>query len=496
MRKIKFSYLIILLSVVAVISCKKGFLDVNDDPNRVNDSNITPELIFPQAEQAAAAVLKPSGTNYASFLYNWVGYYSVSGDFALPGNQTEYNIPTTYGEVAWDVYYNTLFDLYLVQQKAIAKQDSVLAGASMVLSAKLWQELVDMFGNIPYSEAFQNDKTRVPKYDKAVDIYNSLQSVLDNAITMLSKTPKGTFAGIDIVNHGNTTLWIKFANTLKLRLLIHQSEVTGFNPSTEIAKIVAKGGVLHQGESISANPGYSNQAGKQNPYYAAWGYTTTGADAIPSERANVYIINILKNTSDPRISRFFLPAGSNYVGTQYGLAAGNPVGAQASKVGPGLVSSASQDLWIMPSFESMFLEAEAIARGWMSGNAQTAYENAVRESFVWLGVPNAISAANTYMANNASANWANSGSTPLAQAKFIAFQKYIALTGIDPLEAWVDIRRLNMLPPGYISVNPAKISNVLPSRLPYPQSEYVSNSANVNAEGITNIFTQKIFWQP
>jgi hypothetical protein len=498
MKMSKLSWSLLFIMPVVFAGCfKKDFLDVNNDPNRVNDNNITPELLFPQAAHASAAQLTGSVSNLVSYLYNWVGYYSGTGDFALPGNQTTYELDAPYTEPLWDREYNTLYDLNLVQQKSLAKGDSVLAGAAMILSAKQWQDMVDMFGNIPFSEAFQNGKTRTPKYDKDVDIYNALQKMLDDAIGYMKKTPTGTFATVDVVNHGNTTKWIKFANTLKLRLLIHQSEVPGLNPAAEIAKIVANGGVLHQGETVGVNPGYSNDAGKQSPYYASWGLTPTGADAIPGERANIYIINILKNTSDPRLSRFFAPVGSNFVGTTYGLASGNPTGAQASKVGPGLVKSATQEQWIMPSFESMFLEAEAIARGWMTGSAQTAYENAVRESFVWLGVPDAINAANTYMANNTIANWANAGGTVQSKVKFIAYQKYIAMTGIDPLEAWVDIRRLNMLPSNaYISVNPSRISNVLPSRLPYPQSEYTTNSSNATGEGSNNIFTHKIFWQP
>lgn len=499
MNKNRIVSILLLSVVIANTSCvKKHFLDVNDDPNRVNDNNITPELLFPQAAHAAGALMKSSGTNYAAFMYNWVGYYSNPGDFALPGSETTYEIAPTYPETLWDNHYNNLFDLYLVQQKALAEGDSVLAGAAMVLSGKVWQEVVDMFGSVPYTEVFQNTKTRTPKYDKDIDIYNSLQKKLDDAISYLKKAVRGSFISVDIVNHGNATKWIKLANTIKLRLLIHQSEVAGFNPAQEIAKINANGGVLHQGETIGVNPGYSNDAGKQNPYYANWGLTVTGADANPAERANVFVVNILKNATDPRLNRFFSPVSNSVVGTVYGLGAGqNPDGAHSSRVGPGLIVSSSQDQWIMPSFESMFLEAEAIARGWMPGDAQTAYENAVRESFVWLGVPDAVNAANTYMANNAFANWANAGTTPLEKAKFIAFEKYIALTGIDPVESWVDIRRLNMLPNnGYISVNPSKISNVLPSRLPYPQSEYTTNSANVLGEGTNNIFTHKIFWQP
>jgi hypothetical protein len=242
-----------------------------------------------------------------------------------------------------------------------------------------------------------------------------------------------------------------------------------------------------------------NEAGKQSPYYANYGFTATGADANTSTRANQYIVGILSVNNDPRLTRFFRApsAGGGVVGTTYGAASGNPDGAHSSKMGPGIAGSGTQDQWIMPSFESMFLEAEAIARGWMPGNAQAAYEAAVTESFVWLGVPNAVAAANTYLTSAAIAMWANSGATVASKVKFIAYQKYIALTGIDPLEAWSDLRRLNMIPnTGYITANPGKISGTLPVRLYYGQSEYTTNAENVNAQGTVNLFTSKIFWQP
>jgi hypothetical protein len=143
----------------------------------------------------------------------------------------------------------------------------------------------------------------------------------------------------------------------------------------------------------------------------------------------------------------------------------------------------------------MFLEAEAIAPGWMPGNAQTAFEAAITENFVWLGVDDAANAASDYISTSDIATWSNAGTAVTDQAKFIAFQKYIALCGVDPVEAWVDQRRLNMLPAGYISKNPSRISNTLPVRLLYPQSEYTANGSNVRAEGTINQFTSKIFWQ-
>ena len=123
----------------------------------------------------------------------------------------------------------------------------------------------------------------------------------------------------------------KFANTLRLRLLIRQSEIPGFDPTAEIAKIQATGGVLGAGESVNVNPGYVNDVDKQNPYYANYGYTPTGNKATTSINANNYILGILTTSSDPRIGRFFQPAGNGYVGGTYGDKQNNiPLGSQSS----------------------------------------------------------------------------------------------------------------------------------------------------------------------
>lgn len=486
----------VLAVIVACTGCKKDFLDVNDDPNRATDNNISAELIFPQAANGVGVRM---GSANLEFIQKWVGYMSASGDFAIEQDETTYNVSFSFGDVLWQNNYNVLFDLYLTKQKALAAGDTVLAGASMILSARLWQDMVDIYGNIPYSQAFQTQAYRRPEYDKGQDIYAALQKSLDTAINYMKATTKASFKTIDVVNNADKTLWVKFANTLKLRMLIRQSEMNGFDPAAEISKITANGGVLEAGETIDVNPGYVNENNKQSPFYSNYGLTPTGAEASTSTRANNYFINLLLANADPRLERVYAPteADSVIAGTDYGLPEGNPDGAHSSNMGPGLARSATQNQWIFVSFESMFLKAEAIARGWLPGNVQTAYEDAVTESFVWLGVDSAEDKADDYLADADIANWANAGASALEQARFIAFQKYIALCGVDPVEAWADIRRLNMMPDdGYLSHNPARLRDAIPVRLLYPQSEYTTNGPNVRAQGTINQFDTTMFWQP
>lgn len=482
-----------------MLSCKKEFFDINQNPNTVTESNITAELILPNALHNVGV---QTALGYG-WLSNWMGYWSPSGSYSPNTEESTYNITGGFGEAKWDGIYNTLFDLETVEIKAQASNQPFYRSIAMIMKAHLFQNLVDMFGNVPYSQAFKADIPS-PKYDKAEDIYKDLQVRLDTAIGIMKGVTVGSTSyqrTVDIVYQGNTQRWIKLANTLKLRLLIRQSQVPGLAPNAELAKIAANGGVLQSGESASVNPGYLQNEGKQNPFFNTYGFAVNGNVANEYFRANNYILGILKSNSDPRLSRFFRPAtnpanASNpFIGTTYGAPPDVAFdGTRTSNIGPGLTNKFDQSQWIVTSVESMFLHAEAVARGWLSGDARTAYENAVRESFVWLGVPSAATAAATYLTTVANANWANAGTTMDSRVRFIVFQKYISLTGINPLEAWSDYRRLGVPTNIAISVNPAKVSNTLPVRLLYPTDEFAVNAENVQAEGSINQFTSFIFW--
>ena len=304
MKKTQTRFLFTILALVTLFaSCSKDYLDVNDDPNRPTDENITPELIFTQA--ATGVGYRTIGTSIGGegaktelqYAQNWVGYMSGTGDFAVEQIETTYNIDFAFGDIPWQRDYGILFDLDQTKTKALAEDKKVLAGATMILSAKMFQELVDTYGDVPLPQAFQTQVYKHPVYDKAQDIYNALQQSLDTAISYMNETEppsvQEAFEAADVVNHGDQGEWIKFANTLKLRLLIRQSEVSGFNPSAEISKILANGGAVGPGESVSVNPGFTNAQAKQYPYYGNWGFTPTGNKAAGGWAPNNYILNIL-----------------------------------------------------------------------------------------------------------------------------------------------------------------------------------------------------------
>jgi len=518
----------VILGGILFAGCKKSFLDINDNPNSPTDVNITAELIFPAAAEGVGAFSVGSRASGAGaktsmqWAQDWVGYMASNGEFARDNTETSYDIDFNFSNTLFLTRYNVLYDLHQVEVKGIASGDYPIAAASIILSVKSFQELVDLFGDIPYTQAFQPNTYPRPAYDKAQDIYANLQTRLDTAIAYLQRPePPTAFAKADIVNHGDAAKWIKLANTIKLRLLLRQSEI-GVSPAAEIAKIEATGGILEKGESVSVNPGYSNDEDKQSPFYANYGYTVASTPETPikattSTGANKYIVDILSVSADPRLGRFFAPVNGSFVGNPYGLPAGDlKPGASTSYFGPGLDASPSQDQWIMPSFESLFFKAEAVARGWIQGDVKSVYEDAVTQSFIWLGAkyPPIRNAANTadsivftpeqsagiYLSDpeNAIGNWDSAGTSVSEHVKFIAYQKYIANTCIDPQESYSDIRRLNFLTDdSYISQHEGRVGpGTLPVRLLYPQSEYTTNGDNVKKVGTIDRFTSKIFWQP
>jgi hypothetical protein len=502
---------IILFSTVAGLTmtgCKKGFLDINQNPNQAVESNITANLVLPNALNVTAGRI----TTGFGFAHHWIGYWAPSGSFSSNTTETTYNITTGFQTGQWTGMYDNLFDYHFMEQKAKAAGQDYYVGIAKIMKSLLFSRLVDLYGNIPYSKAFDLVGNIQPAYDNAATIYADLQTQIIAGINLIKNAdvnanPK--IATADVMFSGDKAKWGRFGNTLALRLLIHQSQVSGFNPAAAIAAITANGyGFIGTGQSADVNPGYS--ADKPANFWAAYLFNIQGTFSNTFERAQTFVMDEYKAFNDIRIGYFFKPVRSSTfpAGTYRSVAYGLPpllVNSEdkLSDIGgadvtggtaKGLGKSFNMRQWILTSVESMFLQAEAIQRGWIPGNAQTSYEEAVRESFRWLNVTGADAAATAYLSANATSpkvGWA----TATNKISLIIWQKYYALCGIEALETWTDKRRLNVIPVP-ISVAPGTTATSIPVRLLYPQAEYDLNTASVTGQGTINQFSSKIFWMP
>src|SRR4030095_6414179 len=220
----KLKLLLIMVPAVLSINCKKSFFDINQNPNQVTADKISSELILPSALHLAGAA-----TANFRFLNRWMGYWSYNPTFNLEPEEVTYNVTTTFPEFAamWNGYYDALFDLHNVEEKAAGENVPFYAGIAKVMKARLFQDLVDAFGNVPYSEAFHTKEFATPKYDKGDVIYKDLLVVLHSAINIFKNKPVPSRAStVDIMYQGNEELWIRFANTIRLRCLIRQTQVS------------------------------------------------------------------------------------------------------------------------------------------------------------------------------------------------------------------------------------------------------------------------------
>ncbi|MCX2472809.1 SusD/RagB family nutrient-binding outer membrane lipoprotein [Pedobacter sp. MC2016-05] len=500
MKKIIYAFTLLFL---VMTGCKKSFFDINQNPNSPTEGSITAQLLLPSALTRTAAKMATS-YNYAAM---WMGYWTRSGTYGPSVEQESYAITTTFGAGQWTAtntgWYDILFDASLMEKKGLASGETFYVGASKVIKSIGFMYLVDQFGNVPYSKAFDFQNNILPAYDKGEDIYADLLVKLDEAAkTFASANVTAEMRAADVLFKGDLTKWRKLVNTQRLKLLIHQSEyLSAAAVSAEIAKINADGsGFIASGGTASVNPGYAIIRDQQNPFWGAYKLTELGAVVDDYNRANNYILGKFRNNADIRYQYVFSRAatplnGNIYYGYNYGETIPNsdPKAINSSDVaGPGLAKSATQDQWLFTSVESLFLQAEAIQRGWIPGTPETAYRAAVQESFVWLGVTNAVATATTYLDQNA--NPLVSWSLATDKVRLIDMQKYMALIGINNFEAYVDYRRLGVPSDLPLSLSPSRGGNVIPTRLLYPQSEYNTNAANVAAQGVINAQTSKIFW--
>ncbi|HEY0060395.1 MAG TPA: SusD/RagB family nutrient-binding outer membrane lipoprotein, partial [Flavisolibacter sp.] len=480
----KFKLSIFLIATALGIgSCKKEWLDVNTNPNQLSSS--TPDFVFTSGVARTVAFLGPNeqGSYFA-------GQWTQSNTYIIDPARFQYQINNTNFNW-WDTWYDIMQDFQFVIDNAASQP--FFKGPARIMKSYVMQQVVDVYGNAPYSEAFKGAALLAPKFDDQKAIYEDLIKVLDSAIVDLRANPATTpQRASDIVFAGNTTNWIRFANSLKMRILIRQSRVPGREAYIvpEINKAAATAeGFLAEGQDVTANPGYVASAGKLNPFYENWGYNAAnGVQALGRfPRPTTFLFNNLIATNDTfRLKRLAYPKGgeganpeilSNYVGVPFGASSGY-LSQNTSYLGPSVIKRGefNRPMYIMLAAESFFLLAEAkqIYGGavTLAGTPQAYYETGVRESFRTTGTTATYGAAAATTLLTSGKDLADWSASP-DKLKAIWMQKWLALTNYSGLEAWSELRRTNFPPVPLSASAPAGAKP--PVRLFYPSTESNTN---------------------
>ena len=493
-----------LLLIVA--SCKKGTFDINS-PNPNVPSSVSSQFLLSSALTASANSSFNAG--YTDFANLFIGYWSFSGDYGGYGTTATYNLNNGYATGNWDYVYNTILVnyQYIINNSQTAQEANYL-GIADIMEAFHYQRLVDIYNNIPYSQALQGGVINYPKFDDAATVYTGIVHKIDSGIAAIEGANGNADnpGKYDVLFGGNMSNWVLFDNTVKLKILLNLTQYSGGSAliSSELSGMTADD-FLGAGTDAAVNPGYSNASqAQQTPIWQNTGFSTGGSDYEDHDlyRACTYAVNFYLNNNDPRAYRYYALNGDGVIrGRAFGSQVGSEHNTVISAVGPGILQTQTESSYILPAFESLFFQAEALQRGIISPgttvtSAAAAYKSAVEENFRILfqnTSANYLDSADTYMAQaNPATNW-TSAPDPTT---LIITQEWAALNVFDPITSWNNWKRLNIPNNIPVSIYPGTTAAHPPVRLIYPTDEYTTNSANTNAEGTIDVINSKIFWMP
>ena len=449
---LKFGSLLSLSLVLGLAACNYIEEEINIDPNKAIDVSVA--QLLPPAQLAFGYVM---GGDFGRPATIWVQHHG--GAERQHTAYDQYQLKEADVNTGWsNMYTEFLKEVDVIIEKSDEVDAPHYKGVAQVLMAMGFQVLVDLFNDVPYTEALEDAENLTPTYNEASAIYADLQTTLDDAINNLQAASSTFTPGAeDLIHGGDLDAWLATAYAMKARLSLHLSEVNGASAYEDVLK--------HVGNAISSNAqnAYVNfSAG--SPYAA---FETDRGDVV----VGATIVDLMNAQDDPRRAAFFT---TNADGVYAGMVPGNPDnGPGVSRFGS-FYGSQTSAIPLITYYEVKFMEAEAALQTGDAERAAEAYNEAVMASVMEVtGAP----ASDDFIAAVASAD---AGSISLEQ---ILTQKYIALYA--QVEAYNDWRRK-----GIPNLSPS-VGGEIATRFPYPSDERLYNGDNF--PGIVSVF-DNVFW--
>jgi hypothetical protein len=417
---------IMLLLMVFISSCDK-WIDpkLNEDPDSVVD--VPYNLLLPSIQANMGYVL--GGMDIRGITGMWVQHVAGAARQAATMGKN-YKITEADVDNAWSSAYSGFMnDLKLFIDKT-GNENPQARGVGKVLLAYAIGTVSDLWGDVPYSEAFQGNAALKPKYDTQESIYAAISTLLTEAIADLSTANADnaiplSSAANDIIYNGNKTKWIAAAHSLKARYALHLSNVATVDYSAVLADCAA--GITDNANDFAVPFGTTES--NANPIYE---FDVQRTDVAPSDNFAAFA------AADPRLAVF---TDGNF-GSYYG--------------------SINSPVPFITFVETKFIEAEAQLRksSPSAADANAAYDAAVTASLAKFGVTDA-----TWLTANTSGVLGDRNIQNIIEAKYIALFMQV--------EAYNDFRRT-----GFPVLVPTAGAAV-PVRYPYATSERLYNADNV-----------------
>jgi hypothetical protein len=473
----------ILLSFIAlsVSSCTDDITGLNQDTK--NPVTTKSEFLFTNAQKALSDQMVSTSVNlnvYRLFVQQWTETTYL--------DESQYNLATrTIPDNHFRILYRDVLRDLLEAKTMLDAETPATAEATAVLNNKkalvdilsvyAYHVLVDTFGDIPYTEALNIEGFTTPKYDDAQTIYKDLITRLTADVAKLDASA-ASFNTADLYYSGDAAQWVKFANSLRLKLAVNMNDV---DPSYSAAQITAAiaGGVITANADNAVIHYSSSEASNYNPIYNDL-VASNRNDFVPGKT----IVDAMNTLNDPRRPSYFTfkPGTTDYVGGIIGET--NSYASYSHVADP--IKAKDFVGTIISATEVQFLLAEAAARGVSAaGNAESRYNAAISASFEEWGAGDANAYLGQANVKYNAANW----------KKSIGEQAWIALYNRG-FEAWTSYRRLDF---PVLSAPPLTYNDVkeVPKRYSYPAFEETLNGANVQAASTKiggNTLITKLFW--
>ena len=395
--KIKSVALISLLLIYALSSCTKKFEEYNTNPFGVSDQDLNPDgaLIVASLQNAQRNIYVNSPAWITQLQQNlmgdtYSGYMMSPTPFAGNSNNMTYNLVDGWNTWAWQpAYTGVMLPISKVEPLTKTASPDIYAMAK-IIKVEAMHRVSDIFGPIIYTKYRQPNGDLGVDFDSQQAAYTAFFADLSEAIgiltPMIGKAPSANFTKSDLVYGGDYGKWVRFANTLRLRLALRIVKADATKAKTEgEAALANSAGLLNSNaDNFNVDLGSDHPLNVMNN---EWGDIRMGA---PME-------SILTGYNDPRLPKYFVGAVDPVVLGQYkGIRQGINIDAKSRYGDFSKLITFPKFAQLMTSAEASFLKAEAALRGWTgAGSAQTNYEAGIQRSFDQYG----LAGAPTYYSN-------------------------------------------------------------------------------------------------
>jgi hypothetical protein len=461
MKKYRIYLKVFLFGILAIFlaSCEK-WIDpaINTDPAKPTDVSLN--LLLPAAEAGLAFQM---GGDVVRPACQWMQQFAGLGNQPIAFDRYNFTQVETDNMWKWGLYAGHLMDLNVMIKKAATEGSPHYGGVAKALMACGMGTVTDLWGDAPYSQAFQGANDLTPAYDSQEQIYATINQLLDEAITDLAaSTSLFSPGGDDLIYGGDLERWTKAVYTLKARYALHLSKRGGATAYNN-ALVALQNGMTANSDDLEF---YFGQNASEENLFSQFLVQRPGDITMC-----VTFITKLIDNQDPRLPQFADTTEGN-IGSHPGLGDGDapPIGYYAQPNSP---------VQLISYVEALFMKAECEYKTG-TGDPKQTLKDAVASSLDKFGVFDQAWIDNF----NAKVD------TLSGEALFeeIMTQKWIAL--FDQVETFTDWRRTN-----YPTLTPAALAvtldQQLPRRYPYPTSERIYNGANM-PQGLT--ISSRVWW--